>query len=91
MPSTYGSAIFVKPQQDVRDFHTNSSDTNIETVTICLPEIYISSLYKPPGSPFQWPELPPKCRKKHVVVIGEFNSHHIMWGYDSTNSNSELV
>ena len=37
------------------------------------------------------PELPPKCRKKHAVVIGDFNSHHIMWGYDSTNKDGVLV
>lgn len=81
----YGSATFVKPLLD------DSSDTNIETVTICLPEISITFLYKPPASPFEWPELPPKCRKKHAVVIWDFHSHHTMWGYDSTNSDGELV
>ncbi|KAJ8392651.1 hypothetical protein AAFF_G00073250 [Aldrovandia affinis] len=87
----YGSAMFLKPLLDVRDIHTNSSDTNIETVTICLPEISITLLYKPPASPFVWPDLPPKCRKKYAVVIGDFNSHHTMRGYDSTNSDGELV
>lgn len=87
----YGWAMFVKSLLDIRDIHTNSSDTNIETVTICLLEISITSLYKPPASPFEWPELPPKCRKKHAVVIGDFNSHHTMWGYDSTNSDGKLV
>ncbi|KAJ8408620.1 hypothetical protein AAFF_G00252550 [Aldrovandia affinis] len=72
----YGSAVFVNPLLDVRDIHTNSSDTNIETVTVCLPEISITSLYKPPASPFVWPDIPTKCRKKYAVVIGDFNSHH---------------
>ena len=26
----YGSAVFVKPQMDVREIHTNSSDTNLD-------------------------------------------------------------
>ena len=51
----------------------------------------ITTLYKPPASPFEWPALPPKCRKKHAVVIWDFNSHHTMWGYDTTNSDGELV
>lgn len=37
----YGSAMFVKHQRDLRDIYANSSDTNIETVTKCLPEISI--------------------------------------------------
>ena len=36
----YSSAVFVKSLMDVREINTNSSDTNIETVTICLPEIW---------------------------------------------------
>ncbi|KAJ8362344.1 hypothetical protein AAFF_G00379670 [Aldrovandia affinis] len=87
----YGSAVFVNPLLDVRDIYTNSSDTNIETVTVCLPEISITSLYKPPASPFVWPDIPTKCRKKYAVVIGDFNSHHTRWGYDNTNRDGELV
>ncbi|KAJ8378167.1 hypothetical protein AAFF_G00245530 [Aldrovandia affinis] len=74
-----------------KDIYTNSSDTNIETVTVCLPEISITSLYKPPASPFVWPDIPTKCRKKYAVVIGDFNSHHTRWGYDNTNRDGELV
>ena len=73
----YGSAVFAKPQLGVSDIHTNSSDTSVET------EISITSLYKPPASPFIWPDLPSKCRKRYAVVIGDFNSHHTMWDYDS--------
>ncbi|KAL7860889.1 hypothetical protein AOLI_G00172380 [Acnodon oligacanthus] len=59
----YGSAIFMKPQLDVSDIHSSSSDTSGKTITICMSEISITSLYKPSASPFVWANLPSKCRK----------------------------
>lgn len=76
---------------DVSEMHAISSSTNTETVTICLPEISITSLYKPSASTFEWQDLPAKYKKKHAVVIGDFNSHHTMWGYEKTNDDSELI
>ena len=50
----------------------------------------ITSVYKPPASEFEWSSLPERCRPIHIV-IGEFNSHSIAWGYKQNDCNGDLV
>ena len=51
--------------------------------------IVITSVYKPPATPFK---LPPLLQPhKNRIVIGHFNSHNIQWGYNSTNEDGNTV
>lgn len=60
----HGSAIFTKPNmiiQSVKIYEQN----DIEFITVHLPNISVSSIYKPPNSPF----IAPSLKKKTVYNI----------------------
>ena len=84
----YGSAIFVKEETTVESIHTDDQN-NIETLSVDLGSIVITSVYKPPTTPFK---LPPLLQPhKNRIVIGDFNSHNIQRGYNSTNEDGNAV
>ena len=84
----YGSAIFAKEETTVESIHTDDQN-NIETLFVDLGSIVITSVYKPPATPFKLsPLLQPH---KNRIVIGDFNSHNIQWGYNSTNEDGSAV
>ena len=84
----YGSAIFVKEETTGESIHTDDQN-NIETLSVDLGSIVITSVYKPPETPFK---LPPLFKShKNRIVIGYFNSHNTQWGYNSTNEDSNAV
>ena len=84
----YGSAIFVKERTTVKSIHTDEQN-NIETLSVNLRSIVITSVYKPPATPFK---LPPLLQPhKNKIVIVDFNSHIIRWGCNSTNEDGNAV
>ncbi|KAL4100995.1 hypothetical protein QTP88_021016 [Uroleucon formosanum] len=88
----HGSAIFTKPNmiiQSVKIYEQN----NIEFITVYLPNISVSSIYKRPNSPFIAPSLKSEDSLQHKpnIVIGDFNSHSSSWGYKETNNDGEAV
>ena len=84
----YGSAIFVKEGTTVKSIHTDDQN-NIETLFVDLGSIVIKSVYKPPATPFK---LPPLLQPhKNRIFNGDFNSHNIQWGYNSTNQDGNVV
>ena len=69
----YGSAIFVKEETTVESIHTDDQN-NIETLSVDLESIVITSVCKPPATPFK---LSPLFKsRKNRIVIGDFNSHN---------------
>ena len=84
----YGSAIFVKEGTTVESIHTDDQN-NIETLSVDFGSIVITSVYKPPATPFKFPPL--LQPHKNRIVIGDFNSHNIQWGYNSTNEDGNAV
>ena len=54
--------------------HTDDQN-NIETLSVDLGSIVITSVYKPPATPFKLPPL--LLPNKNRIVIGDFNSHNI--------------
>ena len=84
----YGSTIFVKEGTTVKSIHTDDQN-NIETLSVDLGRIVITSVYKPPAAPFK---LPPLLQPhKNRIVIRDFNSNNIQWGYNSTNEDGNAV
>ena len=67
----YGSAIFVKEETTVESIHTDDQN-NIETLSVDLGSIVVTSVYKPPATPFKLPPL--LLPHKNRIVIGDFNS-----------------
>ena len=55
-------------------------EENVESITVELPGVVVHSLYKPLLEPFILPRLGQKI-KPHIV-IGDFNSHSTLWGYN---------
>ena len=66
-----------------------SDINNIEVLSIDLMGITVSYVYKPPQEPFDLPGRATDGRMN--VVIGDFNSHSISWGYREMNEDGELV
>ena len=74
----YGSAIFVRNGLTVDNTSASEND-NIEVLSIELMGISVSSVYKPPIETFILPNAVTDGRVN--VVIGDFNSHSVTWGY----------
>ena len=74
----FGSAIFVKEGTTVKSIHTDENiydQNDIETLSVDLGSIVITSVYKPPATPFK---LPPLLQPhKNRIVIGDLNSQNI--------------
>ena len=83
----YGS-IFVRNGLTV-DNASVSENYNIDVLSIELMGIYVSSVYKPPIETFSLPNAVTDGRVN--VVIGDFNSHSVTWGYVKTNEDGESV
>ena len=83
----HGSAIFCKIEiQPTNVLKINQDD--IELLTIETDRVAMISIYKPPAVTFK---LPIKQTDKARILIGNFNSHHQLWGYAHTNSDGEAI
>uniref|UniRef100_A0A803SZ68 Reverse transcriptase domain-containing protein n=1 Tax=Anolis carolinensis TaxID=28377 RepID=A0A803SZ68_ANOCA len=86
----YGSAIFVRSGAAISATSLTEVN-NIEILSVELDSCTISSLYKPPGVDFYF--TPPTSCHNHEAhfVVGDFNSHSCVWGYDKDDRNGEAV
>ena len=84
----YGSAIYVKPGLDVNNTNIYS-DNNIEILSINQEGHTVTSIYKTPNTPFTYKD--PLCHQSIEIIMGDFNSHNTIWGYDETNENGKAV
>jgi len=86
----YGSAIYTKPELVVGST-SYSHSSQIEILTIEVRNCTITSVYKPPNIAFAFekPDNFDKCDTK--IVLGDFNSHSVTWGYQETDQNGENV
>lgn len=86
----YGSAIFFKPELEIISTGITEKD-NIEIMTIDVKQCTITSVYKPPGTPFKYEELNNFSKRKTKIVIGDFNSQNVLWGYAENNEDGDNV
>jgi len=88
--SQYGRAIYTKPEL-VIESASHSHSSQIEILTIEVRNCTITSVYKQPNIAFAF-EKPDKfdnCDTK--IVLGDFFSHSITWGYQETDQNGENI
>ncbi|KAK1884371.1 Exodeoxyribonuclease [Dissostichus eleginoides] len=81
----YGSAVFSRPNLKIEEIWTHTTEGNMETITVALPNVSVTSVYKPPATPFLYTELPERCKRRFHISIGDFNAHSISWGYENNN------
>ena len=77
----YGSAIFVKTGTIIESTSV-TDDGDVEGLELELKGVGVNSVYKPPVDAFHVRTL---RTSKTQVVIGDFNSHGINWGYNESN------
>lgn len=86
----YGSALFVKHNTQVKSA-AMSCTKDIEILSVDLGKITIASVYKPPGADFIFTEPDNFRDNRTKIIIGDFNSHNVNWGYNETNEDGEKV
>ena len=84
----YGSAIFIKDDLKVKSISVTAAN-HVEVITAELPDVVVHSVYKLPSEQFVLPLL--GHRSLPQIVIGDFNSHNTIWGYDATDNNGVAV
>ncbi|KAK3883799.1 hypothetical protein Pcinc_011924 [Petrolisthes cinctipes] len=87
----HGSVIYIRDPAII----TNScdlSENGIEILQIELEKMTVTSVYKPPATPFAWPSNQNiRNGMKPHLIIGDFNSHNTIWGYSNNNKDGEEV
>lgn len=84
----HGSVMLAK-NGTIIESTSKSDENNIEVLTAELRGITITSVYKPPPTPFLMPEIPSSGKPR--IVIGDFNSHSSQWGYAGNNADGDAV
>ncbi|KAK1883404.1 Exodeoxyribonuclease [Dissostichus eleginoides] len=87
----YGSAVFSRPNLKIEEIWTHTTEGNMETITVALPNVSVTSVYKPPATPFLYTELPERCKRRFHISIGDFNAHSTSWGYENNNQDGDEV
>ncbi|GFR57536.1 hypothetical protein ElyMa_005340700 [Elysia marginata] len=85
----HGSAIYARDKSTVLSSH-DFSEEGMEILRVETTKVVITSAYKPPPTPFSWLHNTNPVNKPNII-IGDFNSHNTIWGYDSNDSDGEAV
>lgn len=83
----HGIATFVS--QDLDPKNIRRLEGNKHTVGIEIGNTKIFNIYKPPSEKWTTSVLP--LAEHPAVYIGDFNSHNMEWGYNSTDDNGETL
>ena len=84
----YGSDILIRDDLKVYNVYKRVQGT-VELTTIVVSGVVVHSVYKPLNNQFALPAL--DHRDLPHIVIGDFNSHSISWGHDTTDNNGQAV
>ena len=84
----YGSAIFIRDDLKLKSIYVTATN-HVEVITAQLPDVVVHFVYKPPSEQFVLPPL--GHRSLPHIVIGDFNSHTTIWGYETTDKNGVAV
>lgn len=67
---------------------TKVNHDNISVLAVKVGQVTIGNVYKPPRIEWTFP-LP--TYEHPVVYMGDFNSHHQLWSYETNDTNGELI
>lgn len=87
--SKHGSAVFARPEIAVKS--TSYTEDGIEIISIKLDRYTITSIYKPPNQIFNFKKPKNFSSEETNIVVGDFNSRSINWGYIDTDESRESV
>lgn len=87
----YGIATLVK--NDIKNVAV-SSKLNLHgtaLLTVVVNSVSILNIYKPPSA--EWSDIMPilPVLPHPAVYMGDFNSHHTLWGYNNDDTNGEFI
>lgn len=83
---TFGRATYVR--DNITDASQVSSAAYYDIIRIGA--YHIANVYRPPSE--HWNSMSSLPTLPHpAVIVGDFNSHHTDWGYESTDTNGELL
>jgi hypothetical protein len=86
----YGSATYIK--DNITDFEVlhKGVENDIYTIVTRIQDVHVINVYKPPN--VQWPD---NCFSRiyphPAVYLGDFNSHHNLWGYAENDENGRSL
>lgn len=86
----HGSAILVRNDISVTSAE-KTYHNEIEVLTIEVGKFTVTSVYKPPGKDFVFTPPGNFTSQQTKFVLGDFNSHSVLWGYQSTDKNGDSV
>ena len=85
----YGSAISIRDDLKVKSI-SDTAVNHVDMITTELPDVVVHSVYKPPSDhAVCTPSIGHRILPQ--IVIGDFNSHNTIWGYDDTENNGVAV
>lgn len=85
----HGSAIYARDKSAIKS-SADFSEGGIEILQVGTVHFKITCVYKPPATPFRWPQTL-HLNDETNLVVGDFNSHSTTWGYSNTNRDGEAV
>lgn len=86
----HGSAVFTKTQTVVSTVGTTNLN-GIEIITIEIGKCTMISVYKTTNQPFTLLPPPNLQSPPNQLILGDFNSHSILWGYAESDANGDSV
>lgn len=85
----YGITTLVRDTiSSVQTVHKSCED-DVEVIIISVSDIIIANIYKPPAKTRPNPPLP--VFQQCTIYMGDFNSHHIDWGYKHNDENGNKI
>ena len=78
-----GVATLVRNDLSSKLIDTSKPDSATQWVSIAIDNITFTNVYKPPKAMFN----PPQKYHHPAIYSGDFNSHHITWGYSANDMN----
>ena len=83
--TTHGTATFVRSSTSWTCMNfCREDDLSMEWNIVKIDGVSVMNVYKPPNTRLQESSIP--CLEASAMYVGDFNSHSVKWGYNSTNS-----
>ena len=86
--TTHATATFVRSFTS-RIYMDSCRDDDLEWTIVKIEGVSLMNVYKPPNTRLQESFIP--CLEAPAMYVGGFNSLGVKWGYNSTNSDSQVV